>query len=283
VHPEVVLVLLVFLTAAPAAMLAGGLHNSRPLTFVSPRDRERACWKEVWIPLLPGVAIACVMGGWAIAEPVPADEPVTPMAVSIACPFALVWCRAFVRAVASWLLPPAEDPLAATVGLFRPTIVLSPVLRGALDPDAFAAVRAHEVAHAAHYDPLRIWLAQLATDLQWPSPAAQQRFRDWRRALEMARDQEVRRSGVDGSDLAAGILAVLRIVTTVGGVAATLIEDESSLRERIQRLLAPATMDRANDHSVVAFALVLSSLAAALIVGMKAGDPLVAALLNALA
>lgn len=282
-HPEVVLVLLVFLTAAPAAMLAGGLHNSRPLAFASPRDMERACWKEVCVPLLPSAAIACLMGGWAIAEPVPADESVPPLAVVIASPFALVWCRAWIRAVASWLSPTAEDPLAATVGLFRPTILLSPVLRGALDPDAFAAVRAHEVAHAAHYDPLRIWLAQLATDLQWPFPAAQRRLRDWRRALEMARDQEVRQSGVDGSDLAAGILAVLRIATAVGGVAATLIEDESSLHERIQRLLAPVTVDRTNGHTVVAFAVVLSSLAAALIVGMKAGDPLVAALLNALA
>jgi len=36
-------------------------------------------------------------------------------------------------------------------------------------------------------------------------------------------------------------------------------------------------------HMVVALALVLSSLAAASILGMKAGDPLVAALLNALA
>lgn len=143
--PEVVLVLLVFLTAAPAAMLAGCLHNSRPLTFVSPRDMERACWKKVWIPLLPGVAIACLMGGWAIAEPVPADEPVPPLAVLIASPFALVWCRALIRAITSWISPATEDPLAATVGLFRPTILLSPVLRGALDADAFAAVRAHEV------------------------------------------------------------------------------------------------------------------------------------------
>lgn len=282
-HPEIVLVLLVFLTAAPTVLLAGCLHNSRLLELPSPREMERACWKDVWIPLLPGVAIACVMGGWAIAEPVPADEPVSPLAVSIASPFALIWCRAFVRAVASCLLAPAEDPLAATVGLFQPTVVLSPVLRVTLDPDAFAAVRAHEVAHAAHYDPLRIWLAQLATDLQWPFPAAQRRLRHWRRALEIARDQEVRRSGVDGSDLAAGILAVLRIATAGSGVAARLIEDESSLRERIQRLLAPTAVDRAHGHPVVAVALVVSSLAAALIVGMKVGDPLVAALLNALA
>ena len=281
--PEVVLVLLVFLTAAPTAMLAGGLRNARPLEAISPVEMERARWKEVWMPLLPAIGIACVMGGWAIAEPVPADEPVPRLAILIASPFALVWCRALVRAVYSWLLPLAKEPLAATVGLFRPTIRLSPALTGALDPEALAAVRAHEMAHAAHRDPLRIWLAQLATDLQWPFPAPQRRLRDWRRALEMARDQEVRRSGIDGPDLAAGILAVLRIASAVAGVAATLIDDESSLRERIERLLAPAPAVGANRRSVMSFALVLSGLGAALIVGMEVGDPLVAALLNALA
>ncbi len=38
----------------------------------------------MWIPLLPGGTIACVIGGWAIAEPVPAGEPVTPLAVLMA-------------------------------------------------------------------------------------------------------------------------------------------------------------------------------------------------------
>lgn len=281
--PEVALVLLLFLTAAPTAMVAGCLRDSRWREGMSPGDMERACWQDVWIPLLPAIGIACVMGGWAIAEPVPADEPVPRLAILIASPFALVWCRALVRAVSSWLLPFTKEPLAVTVGLFRPTILLSPTLEGALDSDALAAVRAHEMAHVAHRDPLRIWLAQLATDLQWPFPAAQRRFHYWRRALEMARDQEVRRSGVDGPDLAAGILAVLKIATAGGGVAATLIDDESSLRERIERLLAPATADRAYGRSVMAFTLVLSGLAAALIVGMTAGDPVVAALLNALA
>ena len=281
--PEVVLVLLVFLTAAPTAILAGILRNPRALETMSPRDMERARWTEVWMPLLPAIGVACLMGGWAIAEPFPADEPVPGLAILIACPFALVWCRALVRAVFSWLLPPAKEPLAATVGLFRPTILLSPTLARALDPDALDAVQAHEMAHAGHRDPLRIWLAQLATDLQWPFPAPERRFREWRRALEMARDQEVRLSGVDGSDLAAGILTVLRISGSVGGVAATLIDDEASLRERIEHLLAPPTEDGGDRRSVVAFAVVLSTLAAALIVGMKVGDPLVAALLNALA
>lgn len=279
--PELILVLLVLLTSAPAAIVAG--HAVRPWIpdIASARAMERLSWGRLWRPLLPAVAIGCAMVGWAIAEPVPADEPVTWIAVVAALPFALVWCRAIARA--AWAWRPRGAPLAATVGLLRPTILLSPVLHDLLDADALTAVRAHERAHAVHRDPLRIWLAQVATDLQWPSPSAPSRLRDWRRALEMARDEEVCQQGTDGLALAAGILDVARLMEGASGAAATLIDDERSLEERIQRLLAPAPDDREPPRLVRAHILVLACLAAALVSGVEFGDPIVAALLHALA
>src|SRR5204862_92527 len=81
-------------------------------------------------------------------------------------------------------------------------VFIAPELSARLDERALHAALEHEMAHARHRDPLRLWLAQIATDLQWPLVAAQQRFTDWRNALELARDAEACER-VEGSDLAA--------------------------------------------------------------------------------
>jgi hypothetical protein len=282
VDPSFILVLLLLMTATPAAIVAGCRVVPEPCGSSSAREMERALWRSIWRPLAPALAVAGVMVGWAIAEPVPADEPVSSLAVAIALPFAVVWGRALGRAASS-LGKGGPQPLAATVGLLRPTVVLSPALESALDPEALAAVRAHERAHASHRDPLRIWLAQLATDLQWPSPAAALRLRAWRRTLEMARDEEVRQAGTEGPDLAAGILDAIRFMKTVSGVAAALIDEESSLRERITRLLGPLPDVPEPRTSFLTPGFVCAGVAAAVLAGIAFGDPIVAALLNALA
>ena len=63
---------------------------------------------------------------------------------------------------------PRERPTAVTVGLVRPRVRIDERLRDAVPAPSLAAVQAHEEAHARHRDPLRIWLAQTITDLQWP-------------------------------------------------------------------------------------------------------------------
>ena len=110
---------------------------------------------------------------------------------------------------------------------------------GAIDETARDAVRAHESAHARHRDPLRVWAAQLATDLQWPGRGANTRLAQWRHALELARDEEVRRQGVDGADLAAAVIVALRLggMTPSGGVS--IVGSHEGVRDRIHRLLAP--------------------------------------------
>ncbi|HVA40400.1 MAG TPA: M56 family metallopeptidase [Candidatus Binataceae bacterium] len=132
------------------------------------------------------------------------------------------------------------DPGTATVGLLKPWIVFSPHLAKALDDRAIEAALEHERAHARHRDPLRIWLAQLATDLQWPWPQAQERFRAWIVALELARDEEARAAGADGSDLAAAILAAARLRQhAIVSPVAALIGEQSVLKQRIACLLNP--------------------------------------------
>ncbi|WP_256445441.1 M48 family metalloprotease [Pyxidicoccus parkwayensis] len=129
---------------------------------------------------------------------------------------------------------------AMTVGVLRPRVLIHDDLIESLDAPALRAVRAHEEAHARARDPLRIWLAQFATDMQWPIPGAACRLYAWRNALEVARDDDARRCGIDGVDLVAALVAAARLSSGgPEGMAATAVGNGSFLRERIARLLSP--------------------------------------------
>jgi Zn-dependent protease with chaperone function len=234
VDRECVLALLVVLFGGAAALL-GGAWPVRRQEVQDARRLERLRWRDVWVPLWPAAAVLTALVGWALMEPEPAEAPPPVLAV-MALPFLLVWARALVQGIRRLRAPVGDTP-AATVGLIRPRIFLSPRFVEALDAEALHAVREHELAHVRHRDPLRVWLAELAADLQWPLPAAQTRLVAWRRALELARDDEARRAGTDGADLAAAIVAAARIARRpVGGVALT---DASAFEGRIRRLLDP--------------------------------------------
>jgi beta-lactamase regulating signal transducer with metallopeptidase domain len=107
----------------------------------------------------------------------------------------------------------------------------------------------HERAHARHWDPLRIWLTQLATDLQWPCPQARERLRRWLLALELARDEEARATGAEGTDLADAILASARFDQRVNlPLQAALMGEPSALKQRIARLLDPLPSEEMQQH-----------------------------------
>jgi Zn-dependent protease with chaperone function len=262
--------------------MVAGYRTIAPPPLTSARQLERVLWRRLWLPLLPAGVICGALVGWAIAEQRPADERLTSLAMLAASPFALFWARALARA-AWWLWRRDAEPLAATVGLLQPAVVVSDVVRNSLDAHALVAVHAHERAHALHRDPLRIWLAQLATDLQWPCVAARLRFQAWRRALEMARDEEVRAAGTDGLDLAAAILGVARLACRAPRTSAAFLDDESSFRERIERLMAPPAVDPGPTSCLSSRLFLLTGLAGAIVAGEAFGDPIVAALLRALA
>lgn len=241
---------------------------------------ERAAWRRLWSPLFPAALALAVLIGWGLQEPGETDELLRPLATLAIAPFALIWLRAGWRA--AWALrQPARAPLAATVGVVRPRVQLAERLRRDLDDGQLAAVLAHEEAHVQHHDPLRIWLAQLATDLQWPNPGARARLRDWHSALELARDEEARRAGVAGEDLAAAIVLTARLDGHRHGAAlAHLTGAEHELVERVRRLLAPlspttAVGRRALFTSVVVVAVTLSL---SLLAGFRFGDSLIRAL-----
>jgi hypothetical protein len=235
----------------------------------SARRLERLRWKQIWLPLVPALIVAAWLCGWASAEPDPTPEKASILLILVSIPFALVFGRAAIRA--SWSLVRYEGERGiATVGLLRPSIIFPPHLAKALDDRAIEAALEHERAHARHNDTLRIWLAQIATDLQWPWPQAQDRFAHWSLALELAREEE-RAAGVDGSDLADAILASLRFrhnVVPFSGAALT--GETSALKERIDRMLDP--LPDCSEERRPSARMVVSALATSLLLSVALGS-----------
>ncbi len=224
-----------------SALLACGWWPAAEISHDSARRLEHLMWRRIWWTFIPALTFAAWLCGWALVEPDPMPEKVPAAVLIAAVPFLLLFARAAIRA--GWSLFRDDGaPGTATVGLLKPWLVFSPHLANALDARAIEAALEHERAHARHRDPLRIWLAQLVTDLQWPWPQARERFRAWIVALELARDEEARAAGADSSDLASAILAAARLRrhATVSPVAA-LIGEQSVLKQRIARLLNPLT------------------------------------------
>ena len=232
--------MLQLLAAWPPAKAAGA----------DPAALERQAWRDLCRPALAVLLLAAWFVGWALTEPDPVRDPLDPgVVVLLWLPFGLLFMRAAVRAAWALLREPPECGVS-TCGFLQPQVVFSPFLARRLDEPLIHAALAHEHAHARHRDPLRIWVAQFITDLQWPWPQAPRRMTAWLAALELARDEEARREGIEGPDLAAAVLASVRFLGELPArqrdalagtqlVHARLIGDAQTLHQRVARLLAP--------------------------------------------
>ena len=271
-----------FLVAALCGftLIATGWWPTGAPIAASERSAEARMWWRIWLPFGPAAFVFAVLLGWALVEPVNA-EPVPKALMLTALPFTFIFARAAWRAARSLTISRAHLTIA-TVGFFRPWIIVSPRFAEAIDKDALAAALEHESAHARHRDPLRLWLAQLATELLWPAPAATLRLQSWKRALEIARDDEARSRGAAGPDLAAAILASLRSGQMIAQVAAATLTDETYIKERVTRLLQPFDPEAAPRRKLTPILLVLSlGIPLAILVGVKFGEKLIGSLLMA--
>lgn len=286
------------------AMLLGGavlqvfaLWPSMASLDASPAELERLRWIGIWAPVVPMLVVVAGLLGWALQESDPVRDPLDPgVLLAIWAPFGLVFLRAAVRAARALVSRPADRGVS-TIGLIQPHIVFSPLFARQLDVVVIRAALAHERAHALHRDPLRIWIAQLATDLQWPWPAAKRRFDAWLDALELARDDEARAGGTDGADLAAAVLASVRFLSRQPPdeyarwdgtrLAHTRLTGNSpALRVRVSRLLAPLPehcCERPGNPGLLDRAgyLLIPLLTAAVVLGLLCGERIVQPLLAA--
>ena len=274
---ELALVLLTLAVTGPI-LLAAASWPQRYQPPASARHWERIAWRALWMPTFPAAVAVATLVGWAVFEP-PDAEFLPSSVIATSAVFAGIWIRALIRAARATRRPKSMPP-ASSLGLWHPRIVLSEDLTARLDADALEAVNAHETAHVRHHDPLRIWLAQVATDLQWPSRDARKRFDDWRRVLELARDEEARQDGIDGADLAAAILvAASSNMISVRGAA--LIGNRSALQDRITRLLSPLPPDVLGRSRMPTLALVPTCLLSAAS-GARFGESMIQILIRAL-
>lgn len=291
---ETLLAMLIMLLGG-IAVQAVGSRLSAHTHAGSASELERRIWWRLCLPVVPLLLVAAWLCGWALTEPDPVPDRLDPgVLVAICAPFAWLFARALARAIWALLRDPGEWGVC-TVGLLRPQVLFSPYLARQLEEPVLRAALAHEGAHVRHRDPLRIWLAQLITDLQWPWPKAARRLEAWLTVLEHARDDEARAAGVDGADLAAAVVASVRFrhrleardsVCPSGTQLpqAPLIGDSRALRERVSRLFAPletparaarrcSTFDRAA-------LLLIPLLLIALILGVAYGESVIRPLLG---
>jgi hypothetical protein len=275
---EMAFAILVSALCGSAVMAAGWWPFRRPLAS-NGQALERSAWLRIWFPFGPAFVLFAMLGGWVLVEPARAERLPFGLLVS-GLPFAAIFARAAWRAFGSLALP-RQEMTAATIGFFRPRIILSPQFISALDQRGLVAALEHERAHARHRDPLRLWLAQFGSDLSWPSPAAAARLRCWRGALELARDEEARSAGVVGPDLAAAIIVSMRFNQGRLLAGTATLADEAFLKERVARLLQPVeTGPRPGAKSLVLLVIVAVTLLLAVLMGIQHGEVIVRSFLK---
>ncbi|WP_187351861.1 M56 family metallopeptidase [Allosaccharopolyspora coralli] len=126
-----------------------------------------------------------------------------------------------------------EQQVAVTVGLLRPSVVISTGLAEILSPAELRAVVAHEQAHAKRRDPLRVLLGQMLAAHLWFLPAAEDMRTRARRSYELAADRDAtNRYGQRA--LAGALLRVLPAAITPGSVAP--FADSDLLDARVAQL-----------------------------------------------
>lgn len=161
-------------------------------------------------------------------------------------------------------LPPA------LCGLFRYTLLVPRTLLTQLSPGQLRSVLLHELIHARRGDPAVHALQLLVLTLWWWHPLAWVAHRRLRTAREHCVDDTVAWAlGRDSEDYPTTLVAVARATLRpprLGLGFLGILESQSTLRQRIQRLLthphpAPATLRGKNFALVTALALACLPLA----------------------
>ncbi|MES2288139.1 MAG: M56 family metallopeptidase [Pseudomonadota bacterium] len=151
-------------------------------------------------------------------------------------------------------------------GLFRPTILVGE--SASTGRDDAEAIIAHELAHVARFDWMKLLLARVATALLWFNPFVWMLARRCHQLREEAADDAVLRSDVSGTDYAQLLVSAARhesrgLLLAANGVAPS----KASLGDRVRRVL---------DVSTVRTPARLGWSLACIAVGMALGAPLAA-------
>jgi Zn-dependent protease with chaperone function len=277
--PEVVLVIVaaalfgvvVWLVALPAGRAPRHPFDSEPLAW----------WRLVH-PLFGGSLVCAFLWGWALQEPNPADEHVGLAFQLLAMLAAGIMVRALLRSARALRASSTAGVAIGTIGFRSPRVFVSEEFRRSVSDRVLAAALAHEAAHVKGRDPLRIWLAQMFADLQWPIPGTSRRFSAWLLAVEAQRDDEAIASGTAAPDLAKGILTAARLqLGSAPRLSAQVTGAGEGIAWRVRRLLGPRASSGVHAPSRTSWFVRTSSLAlllGAVWLGNSYGDGLLGVL-----
>lgn len=162
-----------------------------------------------------------------------------------------------------------------TWGVLRPVIALPPVAEEWSTTELRTALR-HEIAHIAHHDAARRWLATVVCAVWWPHPLAWLAAKAWRLQQEQACDDAVLRCGADAHDYAAQLLQAAKTARLghLQSAAALVMAMPSGLESRLRSVVDQQT-SRSEARTLARFtalAFAATACAACLLVGAQAAD-----------
>ncbi|MFD2372090.1 M56 family metallopeptidase [Brevibacillus sp. GCM10020057] len=134
----------------------------------------------------------------------------------------------------------SREPLAFTVGLRRRRIVLSTGLLELLDEKELAAVIHHESFHAAHADPLKVFLLSLLSAVFWYLPVLKHIHAHYKVVREVLADRHAMEQTGGMADLGRALLKLLKQRQPAAVMQAAHVSfADTAINYRIQRLLDP--------------------------------------------
>ena len=134
----------------------------------------------------------------------------------------------------------ASYPVACTIGLWRPRILLSTGMIATLSATEIKAVISHEWGHVMRRDPLRIALLQWCRDALWLLPIVGALVRDSTRVMEDAADDAAVALTNQPLELAAALVKTAKAQAPPRWSPVPALGGEHVVTERVERLLQVA-------------------------------------------
>lgn len=149
-------------------------------------------------------------------------------------------------------------PVLAIVGVFRPRLFIADCVLDSLGEHELAAALAHEAAHLAARDSLKLCLMRACRDVFALFPGSHALERAWAAEAEVAADERAARAGAAAAlNLAAALIKVARLTPEAAApvlpAGAYLIGDDAGgIESRVRRLMELAEGENNIAQSAIA-------------------------------
>ncbi|SDO01472.1 BlaR1 peptidase M56 [Paenibacillus sp. yr247] len=131
------------------------------------------------------------------------------------------------------------DPIAMTIGLWKPRVILSTGLIRMLEANELHAVIEHEKCHLEHRDPLAIFMLSMISNAMWYIPIFNWVADKYPIMIEIKADKYAITQMEQSVDLGSALLKLLKQVPTPRITLSHASFAESSMNVRIMHILDP--------------------------------------------